>query len=123
MSAVPPSEFLTFVFRITDEEAARSTIDPLMAAFRGEASLPGIEVTGVSLEDEMTLADSAGAGRYILERSIFSLLTPDQEVELSAWTREQRLSPGEPVNCMKWPGWREVFLARLASFGGSESNK
>lgn len=49
--------YRTFVLRITDLEAAQSTIEPLMQAFAGGAQLPGIEVTGASMEDEMTRAE------------------------------------------------------------------
>lgn len=50
-------QYRTFVIRITNAEAAATTINPLMEAFSGRGSLPGIEVTAVSLEDEMTRAE------------------------------------------------------------------
>lgn len=57
MNDTTHSQFRTFVLRITDMDAARTTIDPLMGAFSGRAQLPGIEVTGASMEDEMTRAE------------------------------------------------------------------
>jgi len=65
MSA-PKDEFRTFVFRIIDAEAARSTLDPLMASFRGDRTLPGVEVTGVSMEDEMSRCEIAETSRGLL---------------------------------------------------------
>lgn len=55
-------QFFTVVCRLTDMAAARSTLEPLFAAFRGDEQLPGIEVTGVSLEDEMSKVDRLDQG-------------------------------------------------------------
>lgn len=61
------TEFRTFVFRITNAEAAQSTLEPLMAAFSGRASLPGIEVTGASLYDEMSIVDLRDEAELLVE--------------------------------------------------------
>lgn len=50
-------DFRTFVLRITDRDKAAAVINPLMDAFVGRATLPGVEITAVSMEDEMTARD------------------------------------------------------------------
>ncbi|ARR15285.1 MULTISPECIES: hypothetical protein [Xanthomonas] len=55
-------DFLTFVLRITDRDKAAAVINPLMDAFAGRVMLPGVEITAVSMEDEMTARDKEQEG-------------------------------------------------------------
>jgi len=52
------SEYRTFVVRITDMEAAREFLDRFGTAFSGGEQIPGLDVTAMSLEDEITRAEN-----------------------------------------------------------------
>lgn len=61
MPRKPTERFLTVVVRITDQEAARPFLDPIFKAFSEDTLIPGIDVTGMSHEDEMTRVEELEA--------------------------------------------------------------
>lgn len=51
---MPSKKFLTVVFQVDDPTQSAAFTNPIFAAFAGETLIPGLTVTGMSIEDEMS---------------------------------------------------------------------
>lgn len=49
--------FVTIVYRITDAESSNDYRDACCKSMMGNGNLPGLEVTGMSVEDEISLVE------------------------------------------------------------------
>jgi len=51
---MPSKKFLTVVFQVDDPTQSAAFTNPIFAAFAGDKLIPGLTVTGMSIEDEMS---------------------------------------------------------------------